>query len=74
MDPATTLPEVARLLRRGGGFAAFDAVWPPAVHWVAEAAWWELHAIADPTGASSPFGEPRASGPSDDGRSPAGSR
>lgn len=30
-DPATVLPEVARLLRPGGVFAAYDVDWPPAI-------------------------------------------
>ena len=30
-DPATTFPEVARILRPGGVFAAFDCDWPPAI-------------------------------------------
>jgi SAM-dependent methyltransferase len=31
-DPARTLPEVVRLLRPGGVFAAYDCDWPPCVH------------------------------------------
>ncbi len=46
MDPEATLPEVARLLRPGGVFSAYNAVWPPAVHWEAEAAWWEVREVA----------------------------
>jgi SAM-dependent methyltransferase len=42
MDPDATLPEVARLLRPGGVFSAYSAVWPPAVHWEAEAVWHEV--------------------------------
>lgn len=30
-DPAHTFPEIARILRPGGVFAAFDCDWPPAV-------------------------------------------
>jgi SAM-dependent methyltransferase len=30
-EPATVLPEIARLLRPGGVFAAFDVDWPPAI-------------------------------------------
>lgn len=30
-DPATVLPEVVRLLRPGGVFAAYDVDWPPAI-------------------------------------------
>jgi SAM-dependent methyltransferase len=31
-DPVRVLPEIARLLRPGGVFAAVDCDWPPAVH------------------------------------------
>lgn len=33
MEPTVTLAEVARILRPGGLFAAYDYDWPPAVHW-----------------------------------------
>jgi ubiquinone/menaquinone biosynthesis C-methylase UbiE len=33
MEPTTTLTEVARILRPGGLFAAYDYDWPPAIHW-----------------------------------------
>jgi SAM-dependent methyltransferase len=33
MEPATTLAEVARILRPGGLFAAYDYDAPPAIHW-----------------------------------------
>lgn len=36
MDPASTLEEVARLLKDGGIFAAYDNDWPPSVDWVVE--------------------------------------
>lgn len=39
MEPERTLAEVARLLRPGGVFAAYDYVWPPAIHWEVERAW-----------------------------------
>ena len=32
MEPETTLAEIARVLRRGGVFAAYDYDWPPVVH------------------------------------------
>lgn len=38
-DAARTFPEVARLLRPGGVFAAFDCDWPPAVDWQVDAAY-----------------------------------
>ncbi len=33
MEPASTLAEIARILRPGGLFAAYDYDWPPAIHW-----------------------------------------
>jgi SAM-dependent methyltransferase len=38
MEPERTLAEVARILRLGGVFAAYDYDWPPVVHWEAELA------------------------------------
>ncbi|HEU5345359.1 MAG TPA: class I SAM-dependent methyltransferase [Ktedonobacterales bacterium] len=35
MEPTATLAEVARILRRGGVFAAYDTVFPPMVTWEA---------------------------------------
>jgi SAM-dependent methyltransferase len=42
MDPEPTLAEAARILRRGGIFAAYDYDWPPIVHWEVEAAFEEM--------------------------------
>ena len=42
MEPGPTLAEVARILRTGGIFAAYDYDWPPVVHWEVEAAFEEL--------------------------------
>ncbi|MBI4675116.1 MAG: methyltransferase domain-containing protein [Chloroflexi bacterium] len=43
MAPQPTLQEVARILRRGGVFAAYDCDWPPATtSWQADAAWDEM--------------------------------
>jgi ubiquinone/menaquinone biosynthesis C-methylase UbiE len=36
MEPSATLAEVARILRPGGVFAAYDYDWPPAIHWELE--------------------------------------
>jgi SAM-dependent methyltransferase len=48
MDPEPTLAEVARILRPGGLFAAYDYDWPPVVHWEVERAFNELrHSSAD---------------------------
>ncbi len=33
MEPTATLAEIARILRPGGLFAAYDYEWPPAIHW-----------------------------------------
>lgn len=38
MEPESTLAEIARILRDGGVFAAYDYEWPPVVHWEAELA------------------------------------
>ena len=42
MEPGPTLAEIARILRPGGVFAAYDYDWPPVVHWEVEAAFEEL--------------------------------
>jgi SAM-dependent methyltransferase len=42
MEPGPTLAEVARILRPGGVFAAYDYDWPPVVQWEVEAAFVEL--------------------------------
>lgn len=45
MDPEPTLAEAARILRRGGVFAAFDYDFPPLMHdWRANAAYDEMEA------------------------------
>lgn len=33
MEPVSTLTEIARILRPGGLFAAYDYDWPPTIHW-----------------------------------------
>jgi len=33
MEPTATLAEIARILRPGGLFAAYDYDWPPTLHW-----------------------------------------
>jgi len=38
MEPESTFAEVARTLRPGGVFAAYDYDWPPTVHWEVETA------------------------------------
>jgi ubiquinone/menaquinone biosynthesis C-methylase UbiE len=44
MEPQSTLAEVARILRAGGAFAAYDYDWPPTVHWEAELAFFAFMA------------------------------
>jgi SAM-dependent methyltransferase len=39
MEPAPTFAEVARILRPGGVFAAYDCDWPPTFHWQVERAY-----------------------------------
>ncbi|MFH0070926.1 class I SAM-dependent methyltransferase, partial [Peribacillus sp. NPDC056705] len=39
MDPATTLKEVARVLRDEGVFAVYDCDWPPSLTWRVEQAY-----------------------------------
>ncbi len=43
MDPEPTFAEVARILRPGGVFAAYDCDWPPTVDWEVEAAYLDAH-------------------------------
>jgi SAM-dependent methyltransferase len=42
MDPEPTFAEVARILRPGGVFAAYDCDWPPTCHWEAEQAFMDV--------------------------------
>lgn len=42
MEPASTLAEVARILRPGGLFAAYDYDWPPALNWQLEQVYQEI--------------------------------
>jgi SAM-dependent methyltransferase len=42
MDPEPTFAEVARIMRPGGVFAAFDCDWPPTMNWEAERAYREF--------------------------------
>jgi SAM-dependent methyltransferase len=57
MEPGSTLAEVARILRPGGIFAAYDYDWPPVVHWEVEAAFEvlldRLGELREPSGRSS---------------------
>ena len=38
-DAARALPEIARILRPGGVFAAYDCDWPPCIDWETDAAY-----------------------------------
>ncbi|HEY1349328.1 MAG TPA: methyltransferase domain-containing protein [Ktedonobacteraceae bacterium] len=42
MEPTSTLAEIARILRPGGLFAAYDYDWPPALNWELEQAYQEM--------------------------------
>ena len=39
MEPEPTFAEIARILRPGGVFAAYDCDWPPTLHWELEHAY-----------------------------------
>jgi ubiquinone/menaquinone biosynthesis C-methylase UbiE len=47
MEPEPTFAEIARILRPGGLFAAYDYDWPPVVDWEVELAYHELMARVD---------------------------
>jgi ubiquinone/menaquinone biosynthesis C-methylase UbiE len=55
MQPEPTFAEVARILRTGGVFAAYDCDWPPTVHWEAEVAYQETIRRAEAIGAERGF-------------------
>ncbi len=42
MEPEPTFAEVARILRTGGLFVAYDYDWPPTVHWEVEQAYHDV--------------------------------
>jgi ubiquinone/menaquinone biosynthesis C-methylase UbiE len=42
MEPTSTLAEIARLLRPGGLFAAYDYDWPPTLNWELEQVYQEV--------------------------------
>jgi ubiquinone/menaquinone biosynthesis C-methylase UbiE len=42
MEPTSTLAEIARILRPGGVFAAYDYDWPPAFNWELEQVYQEV--------------------------------
>jgi ubiquinone/menaquinone biosynthesis C-methylase UbiE len=42
MEPTSTLAEIARILRPGGVFAAYDYDWPPALDWQLERVYQEV--------------------------------
>ncbi|MDE7293468.1 MAG: methyltransferase domain-containing protein [Oscillospiraceae bacterium] len=43
MEPAATLKEVDRILKKGGIFATVDCDWPPVAKWEAESAYMKLY-------------------------------
>ncbi|MBI5305459.1 MAG: class I SAM-dependent methyltransferase [Chloroflexi bacterium] len=55
MDPPTTFTEIARILRPGGVFAAYDADWPPTLNWKAEKLYDEFDTRAEEIGAARGF-------------------
>ncbi|HEX4208611.1 MAG TPA: class I SAM-dependent methyltransferase [Ktedonobacteraceae bacterium] len=42
MEPTSTLAEIARILRPGGLFAAYDYSWPPTLNWELEQVYLEV--------------------------------
>jgi ubiquinone/menaquinone biosynthesis C-methylase UbiE len=60
MDPVPTLTEVARLLRPGGVFAAYDCDWPPVSDPVADDAFATCHRQADQLLANSGISKAKA--------------
>jgi len=42
MEPTATLAEIARILRPGGAFAAYDYEWPPVLNWELEQVYQEV--------------------------------
>jgi SAM-dependent methyltransferase len=44
MEPDSTFAEIARILRPGGVFAAYDCDWPPTVSWQVDQAYSACHA------------------------------
>ena len=47
MEPTSTLTEIARILRTGGLFAAYDYDFPPALNWELEQVYQEVDQILD---------------------------
>jgi ubiquinone/menaquinone biosynthesis C-methylase UbiE len=47
MEPTSTLAEIARILRPGGIFAAYDYNWPPTLNWELEQVYQEVDARFD---------------------------
>ncbi|MBI4786808.1 MAG: class I SAM-dependent methyltransferase [Chloroflexi bacterium] len=50
MEPEPTFAEIARILRVGGVFAAYDCDWPPTMNWETELAWANLMRAGSATG------------------------
>lgn len=45
-DQTRAFPEIGRILRPGGVFVAYDAQWPPSVHWEVDAAYARFHELS----------------------------
>ncbi len=52
MEPEPTFAEIARVLRVGGVFAAYDCDWPPTMNWQAQAAYEKFDWDAEKMGES----------------------
>jgi SAM-dependent methyltransferase len=62
-DPARALPEIARILRPGGVFAAYDYDWPPCIDWETDAAFAAFDARVDDLETERDLVPPRAGKP-----------
>jgi SAM-dependent methyltransferase len=59
-DPGRALPEIARILRPGGVFAAYDCDWPPCIDAGTDAAYRDFEARYRAAEAARALGPPRA--------------
>jgi SAM-dependent methyltransferase len=59
-DPARALPEIVRILRPGGVFAAYDCDWPPCIDWQTDAAFADFFHRVDELESARGVSPPRA--------------